>query len=58
MNDPVFSKGTFTFIPQKLVIIVGIAKIMVIEVNNFMVVDKLLEIMDEKASVVDFVILP
>ena len=56
--DPEFSKGTLTFIPQKLAIIVGIAKIMVMDVSNFMVVERLLEIMDEKASVVDLVILP
>lgn len=44
-------KGTLTFIPQKLAIIVGIAKIIVIDVKNFMTIFKLFEIMDANVSV-------
>ena len=51
------SKGTGTFIPQKLEIKVGIAKIIVIEVNVYITPFKLFEIIEAYASIVPFKIL-
>ena len=49
-----FSNGNFTFIPQKLDIIVGIASTIVIDVKNFITTFKLLEIIEAYASIVPF----
>ena len=54
---PLEEKGRVTFIPQKLAIMVGIARIMVMEVSSFMVTERLLEMMDAKAFMVEVVML-
>ena len=59
MANPIglFSNGNFTFIPQKLEIIVGTANIIVTEVKNFITPFKLFEIIEAYASIVPFKIL-
>jgi hypothetical protein len=52
-----FSKGTSTFIPKKLATIVGIDRMIVTEVRNFMTIFKLLEMTDAYASIVPLRIL-
>ena len=46
------SKGTSTFIPKKLATIVGIDRMIVTEVRNFITIFKLLEMTDAYASIV------
>ena len=52
-----FSNGSATFIPQKLDIIVGTAKIIVIDVKNFITPFRLFDIIDAYASMVPLKIL-
>ena len=47
------AQGTGTLMPQRLNINVGIARIMVTEVRNFMIWDRRLEMMEEKESIMD-----
>ena len=51
------AKGTLTFIPKKLATIVGIAKMIVTDVRNFITIFKLLEMTDAYASIVPLRIL-
>ena len=46
-------QGTGTLIPHRLKINVGMARIMVTEVRNFMIWDRRLEMMEEKESIMD-----
>ena len=47
------AQGTGTLMPQRLNINVGMARIMVTEVKNFMIWDRRLEMMEEKESIMD-----
>jgi hypothetical protein len=50
-------KGSGTFMPKKLAIMVGIIKIMVTEVSRLTTIFKLFEMMELKKSIVPFKIL-
>ncbi|MNG29177.1 hypothetical protein D3C84_1145620 [compost metagenome] len=51
------AKGTVTFIPKKLATIVGSDKIIVIDVNSFITLFRLLEITELNVVIIPFKIL-